>query len=312
MRLITGLLWVALVSCLAGTVAAQPGGRQGPPPRGLDEFAVAPHVQFTGVRQVTMRIAGQERTFREQVSVGNRRTRIQFLEGPLAGQYVIEDGRQRFHVVPGTRTVRVSPTRPEVPAMWIRGGQNNRIAAGSILGLEAQRMNFYQGPQNRLRLSIWQNPETRIILRREVYGPNGRVTARSEFLSLDLQAQLEPRLFEIPGDFQRINPMDELRTLSQEVGIPVHGLGPESGFEFAAVRVLSFGNQRGLIQTYNRYGDTLSFVVVRGTIDGARLRALAQNHESVLTWSDRGITFALIGEVPQEDLPPIRQAMRPR
>ncbi len=223
--------------------------------------------RYVGVRRVTVRERGQERTHEERVVRDGLRSRVDFAPGSrYEGQTAIEGPSGRFLIDPRRREIRALPPRGEETRRRLerfaelcrRGRAVLTVEDGGSVAGRPTRLVLVadEGGRPLARLSI--DPVSAVVLRREAFGPEGRG-------GVFVFTRFEPRA-RIPGatfatgraGYRLIHPSDELRDASARAGILVASLPPASGYRLEGVRSRDLGGRTVVASFYSGGGRRLT------------------------------------------------------
>ncbi|MBX3097393.1 MAG: hypothetical protein KF812_11070 [Fimbriimonadaceae bacterium] len=296
------------MSLFAGLITAQ----QGPAHPLLQRFErSAPNLRYAGIRKVTLNDGTGIKTYSERVLRSGLNVRIEFGEdSPFSGQYVIENGRERLHVVPGLNEVRVLVPRRDDTSLFpfrgrLMGGRPGVTEAngGSIAGIATKRLDCTDA-QGRPLQKLWIDPARGAILKREVYDALGNLTGRFEFSRILYDAEINASAFDtsrLPG--RRVNPQEMLRRSAQQAQLPMAMIPPASGFALDSARPISLGDSAAmLMELYASADSRITVYVLRGAINRQRLQRLAQGGYSTYSTQRGAYSLVLVGGLAQGDL----------
>ena len=287
------------------------------PPALQRAIQAADSLRFTGRRTVTVLKDGQPDSHEEIVVREGPQVRISFPnDSTYAGQVIVEDGANRRHFNPATNEVRVVPARKEDGLQRLRAlARSGRVAAlpgDRIAGYPTTELFVRDAVGNPLqRLSI--EPESGMILRRIVYDATGVQAGGFTYSRVDLDpAPFDPALFRIERrGVQTTTPWDDLRRASRKGDYAAVGLPEATGFRLDAAHLARVAGTPVLLQKYSGPGGgVLTFYQLRGAVDPIDLRRNAKRLH-VLSWTEDGLTYVLIGPQGDAALARLRAAIAP-
>lgn len=312
---------VALAFCVCALGSAQPA-RGGNLPASL-RIAIAngPALSYSGTRVVEFRVGAELKRHVEFVRRNGQLTRIEFpRESEYAGQVIVEDGNQRRQYLPDSNEILVLPARREeafdrLRAMMgaIRGGEV-KVAAnpgGPVAGFRTEAVAVRDLAGNPLQ-RLWIDPASGMILKREIFDRVGTRVGFFEFSGVQLNPQFRPEEFEIQRRGAAVvSPEMQLRRMARTSGLPVKLIPTGQGFRLESARVVRMAGEAVLVQTYVGSSGRLSLFTLKGDVDPAQARRLAQGDFNVHVWKEGGTTFALVGDLTPQQLAALARRMNP-
>lgn len=303
----------AVLVAAASVAQGGPGGRPELPPVLAKAFRAAFKLTYSGERVVSFR-RGHDRTRHiEYILKQGPRVRITFpVDSPMAGQVVVENGRERQHFFPSTNEIHVGPSmlddsfnklsmffgkdRSERPKVTVTAGESVAGQKTSEVALQGSAGNVFQ--------RLWIDDRTGLILKRELYDSVGGVVGFFEFTKVNYSPDVRPDDFLIQRpNAVRVTPEDVARRLMRENGMGAAFLKEERGIRLIAARQLKrVENARVLILTYETGRAPLSLVQVVGKIESDRLDRLTGKQFNSYSWQMSGRTFVLIGDMDVSEL----------
>jgi outer membrane lipoprotein-sorting protein len=281
------------------------------PPLLQKAFANAFKLTYSGTRVVIFRRGPERRKTTEYILKNGRRIRITFPEDSImAGQVIVEDGRERQHYFPSQNEIRVGPTMHddafESLRLFLKSPAGIKIVAsgsGVVAGHKGGLLHLNDAKGNTVQ-KLWIDEKTGLILKREMFDPTGSVVASFEFTAVNYSPIVRSEDFRIVRQGARVvTPEDVARKLMQDNGMLLAFLPQDKFRRLMGSRVLSrVAESKVLILTYSTGRAPLSLVQAAGGFDPARLRRLAGPQFKIHTWQFGGRTFALIGDYSEDDL----------
>ena len=321
-----------LVTCLVATSFAQFGGERrpqgpgGPPGREKLRFSepilqkafeVQNQLKFFGVRKSVIRLGDSERRNTERVWREGMNQRVEFERGSSdEGQVIVLKGGQKWHYFKSTNEIQVKPARFEDPlrrlAMMLSGrgrGPKAEIEVsdgGNIAKIKTKLVKVLVN-QNSVIMKMWIDPNSGLILKREIFDPTGRLVGSSEFTKVDFSANLDKSDFELRVPGASIVPIGEMisRT-AKKAGVPAFVLKPGMDLELDSVRLVKLDSGDAVFQSYISERGRLSLVVSKTKIDARRLKSMAGKNNATAVFEMKGVWITLITDSPQHDLDRIR------
>jgi hypothetical protein len=263
---------------------------------------------YVGTRQVTTGSGQNLRSYLERLTVSGAMVRTEFPgEGPFAGFIVIDTPKERLTYNPSQKEIRRSeplPVEAMIGFLSFSRGQRGTIRTapgGKVAGFQTTLFELVD-PRGTVSQRAWVDLTQLVVLKREVLGPRGQKVMAFEFLQIDHGVEISERAFrlEIPGA-RFVTPREELLMLSRRTGLPAYGLPENSGFRLNFVRTIGRGDQLVVRQFYSGEAK-VSLIVSRREIPARNLRDLADGRVKVYSWKIDGVSLALIGDLPEEEL----------
>ncbi|MBL8060536.1 MAG: hypothetical protein JNK63_07470 [Chthonomonas sp.] len=269
-------------------------------------------LRFTGVRRMVMRLGPQARTNVERVWQDGSRYRVEFEPGSVdAGQVIVIANGVRSHFFPSSNEIQVRPAMMDEPLMrlgeMLRGGRGTQIkesSGGAVAGQQTNLLTFSDSNGNAIG-KLWVDPDTAMVLKRELFDASGRLVGSMEFIRVDLNPKFDESDFKITRKGARVVTIDEmLRRLAGSVGVRPLRLQESSGFILEAVNVVPLGEgKRALSQSYfSRQGKRVSVFITRSSVDARRISGRQGPALASIARTIGDLTVVLIGNVPQADL----------
>lgn len=274
-------------------------------------------VNAAGIRNVTLMVDGQMRTFRERVLKQGLNMRIEFADGPNAGSFTVESGGRRFLVNPARREARtMAPTGASfapVSLMSRLQGRDirwQRSNGGDVAGAKTVRWDVLDG-RDRVLQRFWVEPNQGLILKRQIFDEASRVVGGFEFEAVKFDVEMGPNLFSVPRDFRIIRPLEELNAACQRAAVTPVILDPALGYNLDAVRILSAQRGSGIVMSvYADETTQLSLYIMKQPLNTERLRRLTGQRLKFYSWQQGGQYLTLIGALPQEELARLARSAR--
>lgn len=289
------------------------GGRPDLPPVLAKAFRAAFKLTYSGERVLSFRRGPDRSRHTEYILKQGPRIRITFpVDSPMAGQVVVENGRERQHFFPSTNEIHVGPAmlddsfnklsmffnkdRDEKPKVSVSPGETIAGQKTSVVALEDSRGHVFQ--------RLWIDDRTGLILKRELYDSVGGVVGFFEFTKVNYNPDVRPDDFVIQrANAVRVTAEDLARRLMRENGMVAAFLKEDRGIKLIASRQLRrVENARVMILTYETGRAPLSLVQVVGKFEPSRLDRLTGKQFNSYSWQMNGRTFVLIGDMEVSEL----------
>lgn len=302
---------------LAGAAPAFAQPAPSYPPEITKYLRLQSRVNAAGIRNVTLMVDGQMRTFRERVLKQGLNMRIEFADGPNAGSFTVESGGRRFLVNPARREARtMAPMGASfAPASLMsrlqgREGRWEKSTGGDIAGAKTVRWDVFDS-RNRIMQRFWVEPNRGLILKRQIFDENGRVVGGFEFEVVKFDVEMASNAFSVPTDFRIIRPLEELKVACQRASLTPVILDPALGYNLDAVRILSAQRGSGIVMSvYADETTQLSLYIMKQPLNTERLRRLTGQRLKFYSWQQGGQYLTLIGALPQEELARLARSAR--
>ncbi len=266
----------------------------------------ATSLRFTGVRLIKFRRAGVEEVNEEIVTRDGRRSRVEFRNGPLNGQIIVENGKERKHFFPDRNEVRVSESRPEegvlrIGRFWRE--RNNRALkfrtspGGEVAGIETEKVEMLDKDGNPI-LSLSIDPKSGLVMKRVFFDRVGTVTGQFEFKSVRFNPKIAPDAFKI--DRKGVNivrPVDDVRRVAAAEKLPALMLSPKTGFVLEGARSSNLRGTAVMAQFYTAPSGRLSLFVTKDKLEPERFQRMGRGRTSAHVWTSDGVFFALVGDL---------------
>ncbi len=314
-----------LVGSSAGAPAQSRAARfQTPAP----QFSVPPilqkaitaskHLRYSGRRVVQFWRQDKSRKHEEIVTRDGIFTRVEFPAGsPNGGQVIVENKDDRRHYFPSRNELLIQPPRHEEStgglARIARQGSKGRLqfATGAglrVAGFQTELLTVSDINGN-LMERLYIEPNSGMVLRREVFDPGGAKIGYFEFTQIDINPPaFDPSLFRFERKGVRIvTPYDRLRDMAVKNGFQPLSLPPKSGFKLDTSRITQIGGQDVLVQSFWSARGKLSLFELKTAVDADRLRHFAGKDLQTYSWTNQGVTFVFVGTQSQDDLQRLSQ-----
>lgn len=297
------------VAVLAPFSLAQDGEKRMPPVV-LKALAAARNLRYSGTRTVSFREGTERRSHVELILKDGPRSRIWFpTDSPNYGQVIIENGPKRVQYMPGSDKIIESPSRGDDAlrrlAATIKNAARFRIEVAKgdrIAGFQTQRADMTDRKGNRLQ-SLWIEPRSGMVLKRELYDRVGAVEGSFEFSTINFNPKIAPRDFEINRNAKLVRLAQQLKDLCLEHGFEPMVLSKASAYALHSVRVINpKGRLLMLMQAYSGPRGVVTLFQVKGDVNPVRLEKLARGKTSAYSWKRAGKSLVLVGEIDRSEL----------
>lgn len=182
-----------------------------------------------------------------------------------------------------------------------------REAGQRVAGLDATVLAF-KGAQDKVYARMWIEPNRKMVLKSQAYGPDGKVFGGFEFVAIKFDPKIPPQAFtlNIPGA-KRVTSQDEAELAFKSLKMPVMGLEPESGWSLTNVRKMDTENVKFVSLSYSSKDSRVTLFVMSGRPDGERLKHMAGGRANIYTWKKSGLNFVLMGRMEDSALKALSQ-----
>lgn len=316
----------ALLAAALATIAVSAVAQRTPVPTQKDKklfdavLKAEKDLKCRGMRIVVRRFVrdGKSQTFRHMESVrrDGRRSRTEYYSREnedINGQIAVDDGKFRFHYYPKDNVIHQRPSFARQSGQWLeqilRGGQPGKMFEVSPGGMVARRQTtmilIKEGSNFEHRL--WIDNERKAILKHEMGSPGSDRGLTWTFRRFSYVDSVDPDEFKIvvPGA-KTLGPEDRLEAAAKKVKMRAYRLPASTKF------ALHTGIGREDDKTGRRilssiYGDGRTVVTLiqsSKALDQARLRGGrgGRSPRTVFLWNLDGLSFALVGNLPQPEL----------
>lgn len=280
-----------------------------------------PRLRFSGTRVVETRMGAERLRNTEIILRDGPLVRTEFTsDSPNAGQIIVENGRKRKQFMPATNEIQVLPGRREEMigrlrmmfkqiaegAMTIKSGNTETVADH-----RAQAFSFEDRAGNTVQ-KLWIDPETGMILKRELFDPVGTRIGFFEFTRINYTPKISREDFEIrrKGAVE-VTPDDQVVRMAKRLGLPPARIPEGEPYVLEIVRPLEMGGVKGFMQTYFGERGRVSLYQIASDIDPKRLTRLGGvSNLKTHSWHAGSRTFVLVGDVPQAELERLARLVR--
>jgi outer membrane lipoprotein-sorting protein len=344
-----------ITGCLLAACSGLPGGAA--PIRDLTRplsarqvlervLAAEERVPFAARQTVVISNHGKaEATVTDEINFGRSRSRVTYvLPESARGRIVIRDGKRRRTIEPSTRTVieseiihrPVSTQRAVRIANQVARSYNVNLASEApiVVGRPTFVLTLDPKARDRQKRVWWVDRQTGLILKREMYRPDGALEQSTSLSNLSFKPGASGSVTKapIPRGYRIVRRRSDgvvtdiaaARRLLGSFGNIPDSLG--DGFEFQSASVVDARGARSLHVQYSDGlagvslfkipahakirgpGDDRSRVVTIGTSRGTMVDSVAPYR--VLTWEAAGATFNLVSDVADSTIIALAQAVR--
>lgn len=313
------LRFFAVLAAAAATVLAVAQRPRGNDFDDIPEIVVkamraAVGLKYSGERIIEFREGPNRFRNREVVIKDGHNLRIEYVEGPSKGQIVVEKGGRRSHYFPDRNEIHTFPTRREEVVQRLlasikmaqRGrGKVETEAGETIAGYRTEKVSV-TSERGSPMTTIWIEPRSGMILKRELFDGGGTRIGYYEFTRLRINPRVSPDDFElrVPGA-KVLSPTDLTLRLMKEGGFERMFLTESENLKLQGSRV--HGDGKVLALYYQTPEGVISFMQSKQELDPGKLRRGGPGPHNFHTWSAGGRTYVLIGPQSQETLRQISQ-----
>lgn len=275
--------------------------------------------------QVQIYHAAPDQTRLEYLPAGNQPKRIVIIKGRTLMEY--NAARNQIIERPAPEPDEERLTRdvlPRILSSYIVGFGGMEAVAGR----PARVINVESKFAGRPSLRIWVDRARRLILRFERYKGDGTLQESSAFLSIQYDPAFAADLFTVPApQGTQIQQQGRPRSLSLEEIARRVGFTPQvpshlpSGFQLTHSVVRQIQAQPAAVFVYSDGVSTLTLFESRGPKAPPKGRAVRigsvegivalQGAATVLHWNGRGISYTLVGDLPQDELVQVAASVPP-
>lgn len=310
-----------LGTLIAGGLAA-PGQAVEP---SLDALVRSNDVPYEG-----MLVINGKTIVRVRHGAGDRR-RQEFVAPPrMKGDLFVDNGMTLWHFSPRKQKVEISPTRqwaervPDRLRLLTRNYQMKILGREKVAGRSAHVVELQPTHAGRPSQRLWLDQVHAVPLRIERRSAGGQLLERSEFSEIAFPETVDPAQFqlELPANAavtNRVRLLASGRTfadLREPLPFPARlpGFLP-AGFEAVDVHLFE---SKGVKSLHCRLSDgltTLSLFMTNrvhhpemekarevALAPGRKAQVIEQSGRRMLCWSDERIGYAMIGELPEDEL----------
>lgn len=311
-----------LILCSLPAFAQRPDDRGSPHP----EFDAAPPVlrkalfgghrlHYIGTRIVDFRRNGVTTHHAETITRAGNFVRIDFPEGsPQSGQVIVENSRERRHYFPDKNEIHILPPRHDEAferlKRLVSKGTLSTMAGQPVAGLHTEQVVVSDKDGNVVE-RLFIHPESGMILKRQLFDAVGTPVGGFEFISIEMDPQIDPAVFKLRRNGATIlTPVDLLERTARKSGFSAAALPPSTGFRLEGSVVRKLHGTDVLQENYGGpFGARLTLFQLKTSISPDRLRQYADRQDyQFVYWHADGNTFVLVGSV---DTPTLLQVAGP-
>lgn len=273
-----------------------------------------PKLRYSGTRTVEFKRGSERKTHTEYIWKDGPRLRITFpADSEFSGQIIVEDENSREHFFPGKNEIEVmAPRREETLTrmlgfMAMPGSPAPKFITGepeTVASIRCTPIALCDAKGNAFA-RFWIEPRSGMVLRRELYDPAGSVVGSLNFTSISFRFRPRSSDFELPmpiAGATRLTPEMLARRLMREKGMLEVFLPSDEGYKLEGSRLLGSREKPTLMLFYRGPKGHLTMHQVEGNVDLSRLRGMAGRDLKVYAWQAKGRTFALMGELTEDEL----------
>ena len=278
--------------------------------------------RYSGVRVVEFKRDGERLKHIEFVLKDGIKTRTEFPDdSPYAGQIIVDNGQERMHFFPDRNEIEVEPVAPEQPERNDSDSHRDAprreltrtvTAGGPVAGYDTQEVTVSDQNGNVLQ-QMWIEPKTGVRLKLVLFDKVGSQRGSFEFTKVNFRPTFAPGDFTIDRKGAAIiHPAMQARRLAEKLGLTPLALASNSGFELQNARVVHPEHEDILVQTYIGADGRFTLFQLRGDINPDRLSRFARGRLSTYSWKRGEESFALVGNLSQQQLSQIAKTLGDR
>ncbi len=275
--------------------------------------------------QVQIYHAAPDQTRLEYLPAGNQPKRIVIIKGRTLLEY--NPARNEIIERPAPEADEERLTRDVLPHIL----SSYNVSFGgmeAVAGRAARVINVEGKFAGRPSLRIWVDRDRRLILRFERYKADGTLQETSAFLNIQYDPTFAQDLFTVPApQGTQVRQQGRPRSLSLDEIARRVGFTPQvpsrlpSGFHLTHSVVRVVQGQPAAVFVYTDGVSNLTLFESRGAKAQPRGRAVRigpvegtialQGPLTVLHWNGRGISYTLVGDLPQDELVQVAASVPP-
>lgn len=273
--------------------------------------------RYSGVRTVRFKRESEWVDHTEFVLKDGRRIRTEFPgDSEYRGQIIVDDGTRRMHFYPDRNEIEVEPARNRDSMHLGAAGRSsaNRVVTdgGMVAGYSTQLVTISDKSGNNLQ-QMWIEPKTGVRLKLVLFDHVGSQAGFYEFTKINFKPKFAPGDFTIDRKGATVvTPLMLARRLAEKLGLTPQTLGIGSGYELENARIIHPDKKEVLSQTYVGNAGRFTFFQMRGDIDQKRLSKFARGRLSTYSWKRGPESFAIVGNLTQDQLREIAKTLGDR
>lgn len=268
-------------------------------------------LRYTGVRTLILRTGVEEQVSTESIWFDRGRMRIEYSgKSPNAGQVVVVADGKRFHYFPEANEIQVRKSRGEELfrlGELMRPGQKPAFSDTVGAKIAGRQTRLFQAadPRGNVMAKLWIDPETGMILKREMFDPTGRRVGAMEFTDFNLKTSFAPDDFRIIRKGAKIVTIEQsFEQTAKKLGLPNLQIPESTGFSLEMVRKVRLPEGKfALSAAYSRQGRSrVTLFILPENVDEKRL-SLAKGGRLNSAMKQVGeVRVLLIGASPKSEL----------
>ncbi|MFI5386924.1 MAG: hypothetical protein ACHQ50_12490, partial [Fimbriimonadales bacterium] len=185
-----------------------------------------------------------------------------------------------------------------------------RVASGNVVVNEAPGGLVAKLPTQLVTLTnkqgeplqkLWIEPNTGMILKRELYTRGGVLQASSEFTEVNLGPRVDPTDFNLPRGARIVTPETKLDAIIRRQGFQNVRLPAGTPYRLENVQVKKIAGQEVLVQQYAGGGHRIALYQIRTVVDPSRFVGLPSGVRTY-AWQTGGSSFVLMGDLRDAEL----------
>jgi len=305
-------------------------------------IAAPRHVSYVG--QVSTIRSGGSRAYAVVAQIEHRapdETRRTYLAPQsLYGQYVITHGRTSWDVQPSRKRIVVSDndTDPGITRedSTLLEANYRAVRAGgeTIADRRADIIDFVNRYTGQRALRMWTDSATHVVLAKEAYHGDGSLAWRLRYDEIRFTGSIPAAVFsaDLPHDFTSVHgreyghPSEDLTRAIAECGFsPIGPKDLPDGFNVSTADLSTVKGVKNLHLTYSdglrtvslfenatdRAIDFGALTPVPIAFDGHNGQYVRDGQTTLLAWRERGLAFALVGDLDLKELVKIATSVVP-
>lgn len=266
-----------------------------------------PNLRYAGKRFVEI-VVGGKRVGKEEIVVYDKgQQRIEYPgDSSEAGRVIVSKGNERYTYSKKQKEVLKSAQRVEGGLRSLLARRiNNRFRfetspGVSIAGRQTTLFSVVN-PRGIKLFNAWIDPDSGMILRQEIYGPNGGYVGGFQFSEIDFSPRITGETFKTEfGDRPIVTAQQILLRQARKLNMQALLLR-DNRFHLESSRVLRRPDGDVLSSVYVGGASKVSVMQVRGELDPAKFRQIVSGYNVVVNrFGD--LSVAVVGSLPEDVL----------
>lgn len=256
-----------------------------------------------------MKRLGADQVRSELVTVDRDRSRVEFLgKNGQTNQILIEMAGERYQFAPKAKEVHKSTKRIEAGLLsrpLLKKGAKRQlftlVPGGIVAGRNTQLLSLTNLKGVVIQRN-WIDPESGVILKREISSPMGVYLGGFEFNEINYAPNLDASTFDPTFGGAKVVTLEEIAARNaRKLGLrPLLFNGTAYSLESSKV-VKSPMGASFLSYLFNGSKGKFSLIQIRGPLDESKVRQFAQGY-SVYQFTAGAETIAIVGDMPEAAL----------